>query len=170
MVSVLSVKKDLVEGELNRLRKVQINPNEENNKTLELLNTVALKTPTSLYDLIKRPELKYDLLIDLDPHRPKLLREIRLQVETQIKYEGYIKKQQSQIEQFKKLENRKLHDNFDYNLIKSLSNEANQKLNKIRPETLGQASRISGVSPSDINVILIYLEQERRLKGAKKDE
>ncbi len=163
-------KKDLVEGELNRLRKVQINPNEENNKTLELLNTVALKTPTSLYDLIKRPELKYDLLIDLDPHRPKLLREIRLQVETQIKYEGYIKKQQSQIEQFKKLENRKLHDNFDYNLIKSLSNEANQKLNKIRPETLGQASRISGVSPSDINVILIYLEQERRLKGAKKDE
>ena len=162
-------KKQLVEDELSRLKKVQINPNEENNKYLESLGTVPLKTPTSLYDLIKRPELKYDLLKDIDENRPDLLREIRLQVETHIKYEGYIKKQQSQIEQFKKLENRRLDEGFDYNLIKNLSNEATQKLNKIKPETLGQASRISGVSPSDINVILIYLEQQRRLKGAKEN-
>lgn len=163
-------KKELIEEELSRLKKVQVNPSEENNKFLASLNTAVLKTPTSIYSLIKRPELKYDLLEELDKDRPKLLREIRLQVETQIKYEGYIKKQEAQIEQFKKLENRKLDQEFNYDLIKNLSNEANQKLNKIKPETVGQASRISGVSPSDINVLLIYLEQQRRLKGAKKHE
>lgn len=163
-------KKKAIEDELNRLKKIQINPTEENNEFLKTLNTVPIKTPTTLYDLIKRPEIKYDSLASIDENRPKLLREIRLQVETQIKYEGYIKKQKAQIEQFKKLENRKLSEDFDYNLIKNLSNEAKQKLNDIKPETVGQASRISGVSPSDINVLLIYLEQQRRLKGAEKDE
>lgn len=163
------VKKKLVEDELERLGKVKINPNQENNKYLETLNTTPLKTTLSLYDLIKRPELGYDILIDLDPERPKLLREIRLQVETQIKYEGYIKKQQIQIEQFKKLENKKLSEEFDYDQVKNISLEARQKLNDIKPESLGQASRISGVSPSDINVLLIYLEQIRRAKGDKND-
>lgn len=162
-------KKLAIEEELERLKSVKINPTESNNEKLESLNTVPLKTSLRLYDLIKRPELGYDMLIEFDPERPTLLREIRLQVETQIKYEGYIKKQQAQIEQFKKLENKKLSEDFDYNQIKNISNEARQKLNDIKPESLGQASRISGVSPSDINVLLIYLEQKRRAKENKDD-
>lgn len=162
-------KKRLIEEELERLKEIKINPTEVNNKNLEALNTSALKTSLSLYDLIKRPELGYDILIEFDPERPHLIREIRLQVETQIKYEGYIKKQQIQIEQFKKLEDKKLSEDFDYNEIINISNEARQKLNDIKPESLGQASRISGVSPSDINVLLIYLEQKRRAKGENND-
>ena len=121
-------------------------------------------------DLIRRPELNYEILKELDKDREDLPREIRLQVETQIKYEGYIKKQMAQIEQFKKLENKKLGEDQDYNDIKGLSNEAKQKLNTIKPDSVGQASRISGVSPSDINVLLIYLEQKRREVGVKRDE
>ena len=158
-------KKKLIQEELERLKDIKINPNEETNKALESLNTTSLKTPSTLYDLIKRPELDYDIVKVFDPERPELIREIRLQVETHIKYEGYIKKQQIQIEQFKKLENRKLSQDFDYNQVKNISMEARQKLNDIKPESLGQASRISGVSPSDINVLLIYLEQMKRAKG-----
>lgn len=155
-------KKELIERELERLKKIQINPTENNNKIIESLNSTILSTPINLYDLIKRPELGYDILHELDPERPNLLREIRLQVETQIKYEGYIKKQMAQIEQFKKLENKRLGQDMDYGEIKGLSNEAKQKLNDIKPDSVGQASRISGVSPSDINVLMIYLEQKRR--------
>ena len=161
-------KKEMVEKELNRLKKVQLTPTEETNRILEELGSVPIKTGTSLYDLIKRPELKYEELEVLDKDRESLPREIRLQVETHIKYEGYIKKQMSQIEQFKKLEEKKLDENQDYNEIKGLSNEAKQKLNQIKPDSVGQASRVSGVSPADINVILIYLEQKRR-RGAKND-
>ena len=160
-------KKDAIENELKRLRSLQINPTEENNKLITSLNTSPLKTATSLYDFIRRPEITYDMTIDLDSERPELLREIRLQVETHIKYEGYIKKQMVQIEQFKKLENKKLDEDFDYNKIINISNEAKQKLNIIKPDSVGQASRISGVSPADINMLLIYLEQERRTKGEK---
>ena len=106
--------------------------------------------------------MTYDSTKILDPEREDLLREIRLQVETQIKYEGYIEKQMIQIEQFKKLENRKLSEDLDYDKVTNLSIEARQKLNEIKPESVGQASRVSGVSPSDINMLLIYLEQERR--------
>lgn len=155
-------KKKAIENELDRLRNVNITPTNKNNEILENLGTAAIKSPISLYELIRRPELTYDDLMIIDPERPELLREIRLQVETQIKYEGYIKKQMIQIEQFKKLENKKLSSDEDYTLIKGLSNEAKQKLNNIKPESVGQASRISGVSPSDINVLLIYLEHKRR--------
>lgn len=155
-------KKKAIENELDRLRNVNITPTNENNEILEKLGTSTIKSPISLYELIRRPELTYDDLMIIDPERPELLREIRLQVETQIKYEGYIKKQMIQIEQFKKLENKKLSSDEDYTLIKGLSNEAKQKLNNIKPESVGQASRISGVSPSDINVLLIYLEHKRR--------
>ena len=155
-------KKEAIEKELERLRKIQITPTKENNEILEGLNSTPIKNPISLYDLVKRPELRYDILQVLDPNRPELLREIRLQVETEIKYEGYIKKQMMQIEQFKKLENKKLDPDLDYHEIKGLSNEAKQKLNDIKPDSVGQASRISGVSPSDINVLLIYLELKRR--------
>lgn len=155
-------KKKKIEEELERLRKIQINPTRENNNIVEKLNTTILKTPISLYDLIKRPELKYDDVKVLDPERVELPREIRLQVETHIKYEGYIKKQMIQIEQFKKLEGKKLSGDLDYDKVVNLSNEARQKLKDIRPDSVGQASRISGVSPSDINMLLIYLEQRRR--------
>lgn len=155
-------KEEAVKKELERLKNIDINPTRENNKILEELNTVTIQTPTTVYELIKRPELSYDLTRPLDPEREDLLREIRLQVETQIKYEGYIKKQMRQIEQFKKLENKRLEPDFDYSKVKSLSNEALQKLNEIKPDSVGQASRISGVSPSDINVLLIHLEQRKR--------
>jgi tRNA uridine 5-carboxymethylaminomethyl modification enzyme len=155
-------KKESVEKELERLKKIQINPTGENNGILKRLNTTELKTPISLYDLIKRPELKYDDVGKFDPERQPLLREIRLQVETHIKYEGYIKKQMIQIEQFKKLENKKLDTELDYDNVKNLSTEARQKLKDIKPDSVGQASRISGVSPADINMLLIYLEQRRR--------
>lgn len=163
-------KKDMIEGELDRLKAIQLTPTRETNDFLESLNSAPLKTAVSLYDLIKRPELNYDILKELDEERKELPREIKLQVETQIKYEGYIKKQMAQIEQFKKLESKKLREDQNYDEVKGLSNEAKFKLNQIRPDSVGQASRISGVSPADINVLLIYLEQKRReLKGEKDD-
>lgn len=155
-------KKNQVEMELNRLEKIKITPTEGVNKFLNELGSTDLKTGTSLYDLIKRPELNYKILKDLDGDRSELPRQIRLQVETHIKYEGYIKKQMAQVEQFKKLENKKLSEDQDYNDVIGLSNEAKQRLNQIKPDSVGQASRAVGISPADINVLLIYLEQKRR--------
>jgi len=155
-------KKELLEKELERLKKVSITPTEENNLFLDQLGSTRIKSPTTLYELLKRPEITYDVTNMFDKERQDLIREIRLLVETEIKYEGYIKKQMIQISQFKKLENKRLDPEENYNLVKGLSNEARQKLDKIRPDSVGQASRISGVSPSDINVLLIYLEQKRR--------
>lgn len=155
-------KKESIYNELERLKKVPVNPTEENNNKLIELGSGPMKSAHKLYDLIKRPELGYDILKVFDPERPELLREVRMQVETHIKYEGYIAKQGHQIEQFKKLERKKIDFIEDYNEIKGLSNEAVQKLNQIKPDSLGQASRISGVSPADINVILIYLETRKR--------
>ncbi len=155
-------KKDAIEKELERLKKVVVGPSPANVAIMEKIGTIPSKSPISLYELIRRPEIHYDDTSDLDANRGYLNREVRLQVETQIKYEGYIKKQMIQIEQFKKLETKKLSLDEDYSEIKSLSNEAKQKLNKFKPDSVGQASRISGISPSDINVLLIYLEQKRR--------
>ena len=159
-------KKEAVEKELERLQSIQLNPNESINEILIGLNTTPIKTPVSMVEIIRRPELNYEMTKILDPDREELLREIRLQVETHIKYEGYIKKQMIQIEQFKKLENKTLDQKLDYTVVKNLSNEARQKLDLIKPDSVGQASRISGVSPSDINMLLIYLEQKRR-EGVK---
>lgn len=155
-------KKDAVNKELNRLKGVIITPTEANNQILEDIGTTKIRTALSLYELIRRPEITYESIGILDHTREHLNREIRLQVETHIKYEGYINKQMIQIEQFKKLENRKLEQDENYDEVKSLSNEARQKLKEIKPESVGQASRISGVTPSDINMLLIYLEQKRR--------
>jgi tRNA uridine 5-carboxymethylaminomethyl modification enzyme len=113
--------------------------------------------PMSFYELMKRVELNYDNMVFFDKDRPELEKKIKDYVETVIKYEGYISKQVKQVEQFKKLENKRIPKDIDYNDVGSLRLEARQKLNKIRPSSLGQASRISGVSPSDINVLLIYL-------------
>lgn len=160
-------KEKAVNDELERLKNIKINPTAEINRQLEDLGTTALKTQISLYELIRRPELDYEMTNIFDSDRQDLPREIKMQVQIQIKYQGYIKKQMIQVEQFKKLENRKLDQNLDYSEVKGLSNEARQKLNTIKPDSVGQASRISGVSPSDINVLLIYLEQIRRKESSQ---
>lgn len=164
-------KRDAIESELARLSNIKITPTEEINDFLQRLESVPLKKPISLYELIKRPEITYEALNEIDENRPGLSKEVRMQVEIQIKYEGYIQKQLRQIDQFKKLESKKLSRNIDYSEIKGLRLEARQKLNALKPESLGQASRVSGVSPSDINVLLVYLEQQRRLadRGEKDD-
>lgn len=160
-------KKEMVESELERLKAYKINPSTIINEKIKQLGTSELNNPTTLYDLIKRPELNYDLLDLLDENRPHLSREAKMQVEIQIKYDGYIEKQMIQIEQFKKLENKKLSAELNYEAIKGIRTEAIQKLTAIKPESVGQASRISGVSPSDINVLLIYLEQQRRIRRSE---
>ncbi len=150
-------KKQKIENEIERLKNIKITPKSEVNDILESIGSVPLKMPLSLYELLKRVELNYNNTLALDEAREPLEKEIRDYVETIIKYEGYIAKQINQVEQFKKLENKKIPKDIDYNNVGSLRLEARQKLNKIRPDSIGQASRISGVSPSDINVILIYL-------------
>ena len=117
-----------------------------------------------MIELLKRPEITYDDSAEIDDDRPVLSQHQKTMLEVQIKYEGYISKQMQQIEKFKKLENRKLSQNFDYNEVEGLRIEARQKLNQFRPVSVGQASRISGVSPADINVLLIHLEKLRRKK------
>lgn len=163
-------RREAVKKEIDRLRSVRITPKPEVNKYLEEIGSVPLKSAVALSELIRRPELNYENLAGLDENRPKIQKNITDYVETVIKYEGYIQKQLNQIEQFKKLENKKIPADIDYDSIGSLRLEGRQKLNKIRPESIGQASRISGVSPADINVLLIYLEQRRRRKEQENKE
>ena len=115
-------------------------------------------------DLLRRPEIDYDKMSMLDPEPQNLSHEVKEQVEIQTKYEGYIKKELVHIEQFKKLEAKKIPEDFDYNALSGLRNEAKQKLLQIRPTSIGQASRVRGVNPADISVLLVYLEQQRRQK------
>ncbi len=151
-------KRENIEKEIDRLKNIMISPNKENNEILEKIGSSPIKTGYTLYDLIKRPELTYKKLELLDPDRPYLPQFQQIQVQTEIKYQGYIKKQMADIGKFKKLENKKLDHNLDYNKIKGLKKESAEKLNKIKPDSIGQASRISGVSPADINVLLIRLK------------
>lgn len=147
--------------EEERLKTIMITPTEKTNSFLATMSSSPIKTGVTLAELLRRPELTYDGLSLLDPERPELTKEIRMEVETQIKYEGYIAKQNAQIAQFKKLEGRKLTA-MDYTMVSGLKKEAAEKLNAVQPESVGQASRISGVSPADMNVLLIYLETQRR--------
>ncbi|MDU4446610.1 MAG: tRNA uridine-5-carboxymethylaminomethyl(34) synthesis enzyme MnmG [Anaerococcus vaginalis] len=151
-------KRENIEKEISRLKNVMISPNEENNEILEKIGSNPIKTGYSLFDLIKRPELTYKKLEVLDPDRPELPKFQQIQVQTEIKYQGYIKKQMADIGKFKKLENKKLDHDIDYSKINGLKKESAEKLNKIKPDSIGQASRISGVSPADINVLLIRLK------------
>lgn len=151
-------KRENIEKEIFRLKNVMISPNEENNEILEKIGSNPIKTGYSLFDLIKRPELTYKKLEVLDPDRPELPKFQQIQVQTEIKYQGYIKKQMADIGKFKKLENKKLDHDIDYSKINGLKKESAEKLNKIKPDSIGQASRISGVSPADINVLLIRLK------------
>ncbi|WP_329384763.1 tRNA uridine-5-carboxymethylaminomethyl(34) synthesis enzyme MnmG [Anaerofustis butyriciformans] len=154
--------KNAVEGEKERLKGIKITPNKENNQKLVEIGTTPLRNAVTLYDLIKRPDLSYKDTIIFDENRPSLSKRACEQVEIQIKYEDYILKQQASIEKFKSMEKKLLPDDIDYNEIKNLRLEARQKLEDIRPKNLGQASRISGVSPADINVLLIELAKNTK--------
>lgn len=155
-------KKNSIQEELERLKNIKITPKADVNEFLESKGTAALVKPISLYDLLKRPEVNYKNTEFLDTDRPEISGDISDYVETLIKYEGYILKQEKQIEQFRRLENKKIPEEINYQDINGLRIEAKQKLTSIMPVSIGQASRISGVSPADINVLLIYLEQYRR--------
>ena len=157
-------KKEIVEQETERLRKKTVKP-EDANDFLESKGSTPLKSAVSLFELLRRPEIKYDETAVIDDERPVLSSHQKNMMEVQIKYEGYIQKQQQRIEKFKRLENKKLPADIDYDQIDGLRIEARQKLNDFRPLSVGQASRISGVSPADINVLLIYMEKMRRKNG-----
>ena len=155
-------KKNNVENEIERLKNTVIKPTKEVNDFLEKNGTSKLSTGIKLSELLKRPELTYKKLGEIDKERPNLTKQEAQEVEIQVKYSGYINLEREQVEKFKKLEERKLPETLDYEKIKGLRLEARQKLNKIKPGSVGQASRISGVSPADISVLLIYLETMNR--------
>lgn len=160
----LLIKEKQISEEINRLENTNIGASKEVQTLLESLNSTPLKTGTTLAELIKRPELDYDLISPIDINRTELSKEVTVQVNINVKYEGYIKRQLNQAEHFKKLEDKLIPVDIIYAEIQSLRLEAKQKLAQIKPLSIGQASRISGVSPADISVLLIYLEQYRRKK------
>ena len=150
-----------INAEIERLEKATIGGTPKVQELLARYESTPLKSGTTLAELIKRPELNYEKLAEVDENRPELAFDVQEQVNIEIKYEGYIKRQMQQVAQFKKLEGKKLPENFDYAQVNSLRKEAVQKLNKIQPSTIGQASRISGVSPADISVLMVYLERSK---------
>ena len=154
-----SEKRRLIEQEIKRAFAVNVAPGEDLRGILAQRGSAPVTTGMKLAELIKRPELDYDCLSDVDPERPDLPGPVREQVNIAIKYEGYIKRQVQQVAQFKKLESKRLPPDMDYNAIPSIRLEARQKLSVIRPENIGHASRITGVSPADISVLMIYMEQ-----------
>ncbi|MBR4074570.1 MAG: tRNA uridine-5-carboxymethylaminomethyl(34) synthesis enzyme MnmG [Firmicutes bacterium] len=155
--------KEDAEKEIERLSSIEVIPSQVNG-FLESVGSTPLQNKSTLAELLKRPELNYALLAEIDPDRPELSRHSLTRVEVTIKYEGYITKQYQQIEKFKRLETKKLDPEFDYQSLDGLRIEAKQKLSQIKPLSVGQASRISGVSPADINVLLVHLEKMRRRK------
>ncbi|MCD8148645.1 MAG: tRNA uridine-5-carboxymethylaminomethyl(34) synthesis enzyme MnmG [Clostridiales bacterium] len=157
-------KEQLIREELKRVSKINIGATQNVQELLELYGSQTLSSGITLSELIRRPELNYDLLAPIDPERPDLPADVREQVNINIKYDGYIRRQEKQVKEFKRLENKMLPQKFDYKEISGLRLEAQQKLTQIQPVSIGQASRISGVSPADISVLLVYLEQMRRKK------
>ena len=154
----LLTKEKMIERETDRVNHTNIGTSEKVQEVLKSYGSTPLNSGTTLAELTRRPELSYDKLADIDENRPDLPYDVEEQVNINIKYDGYIRRQMRQVEQFKKLENKKIPDNIDYNQIKSLRIEAKQKLSQIRPASIGQASRISGVSPADVSVLLVYLK------------
>lgn len=150
-------KKKAIEDEIARVMKINLGPTEEVNSLLESYGSTPLNNGIKMADVIKRPEMDYDKLAPIDFNRPELPDDVREQVNIQIKYEGYITRQQHQVQQFKKLEARKIPDNIDYEQVMGLRLEARQKLEAVSPVNIGQASRISGVSPADVNMLLVHL-------------
>ena len=154
-------KMDDIQSEIKRLEKTVRGVSDRVQMFLEKYGSTLLKSGITLAELVKRPELDYDKLAELDEGRPELPDDVREQVNIEIKYEGYIKRQMQQVAQFKKLEDKKLPEDFDYSEVNSLRREAVQKLNKVQPATIGQASRISGVSPADISVLLVHFTRKQ---------
>ncbi len=157
-------KEKAIEEEMERLEKAVVGANEKVQSFLEAHGSTPLKSGSTLAELVRRPELNYFVLAELDENRPDLPYDVAEQVNINIKYAGYIKRQKQQVAQFKKLESKRLDPDFDYSTVPSLRREAVQKLNLYKPMNIGQASRISGVSPADISVLLIYLEHLRHQK------
>ena len=163
-------KQELIHQEIARLEKINIGACKQVQEFLENHNSTPLKTGTTLAELIRRPELSYESVVDFDIDRKPLPVDVIEQVNINIKYDGYIKRQLKQVEQYKKLENKKINPKLDYDDISGLRNEARQKLKLCKPLSIGQASRISGVTPADISVLLVYLEQFNYLQNKKKAE
>ena len=155
----LLIKMDEIEREIKRLQATVVGVNPTTQGFMEKYGSTLLKSGISLAELVKRPELDYEKLSELDRDRPLLSAEVREQVNIEIKYEGYIKRQYQQVEQYKKLEGKRLPEDFDYSQVKSLRREAVQKLNKVQPATIGQASRIS---PADISVLLVHFARKQQ--------
>ena len=150
-------KQEMIGAEIKRVKKTTIQPCEKLNKMLEEKGTSAIPNGVKMADLIRRPQIKYDDLAEYDAERRELPYEVTEQVELKIEYDGYIERQLMEVEHVRKLEEKKLPQNFDYKTISGLSLEAIEKLNKVQPENIGQASRISGVSPADVSVLIIWL-------------
>ena len=163
-------KKEKIQEEKERMEHVHVGASQEVQELLKEHGSTLLKNGISLADLIRRPELSYDIVAPLDKNRPELPQDVRDQVNINIKYEGYIKRQEKQVEGFKKLEKKKLPQDLDYSRISGLRIEARQKLEQFRPVSIGQASRIAGVSPADISVLLVYMETYRRTAGKGEKE
>lgn len=157
-----------IQEETQRVEKTTVGATEEIQKFLERHNSTPLKSGSTLGELIRRPELSYEMLEEIDKNRPELMNGVGEQVNINIKYEGYIKRQMKQVEQFKKLEEKKIPKDLNYDDVGSLRIEARQKLKMFQPLSIGQASRISGVSPADISVLLVYLEQMRNNRKTEK--
>ncbi len=158
--NLLEKEREIAE-EIARVEKVFVGTSEQVQELLNEYGSTPLNSGISLAELIKRPELSYDIVAPLDPKRPKLMRGVAEQVNIHMKYDGYIQRQMRQVEQFQKLENKKMPESLDYNEVPSLRTEARQKLTAVRPLSIGQASRISGVSPADISVLLVWLEHKK---------
>jgi tRNA uridine 5-carboxymethylaminomethyl modification enzyme len=159
---VFEKRRRMINEEVDRLRRTMVTVDEKVQAVLENAGSSPLQQPVSLAALLRRPEITYQHIKEIDPEVPGLPEDVEEEVEIQIKYEGYIKKQQAQVDRFEKLENRRIPDDIDYSVIKGLATEARQKLEQIRPRSIGQASRISGVNPADIAVLLVYLESRHR--------
>jgi len=158
------IKRELINKEVIRLKNTTIGANKKIQDFLAKNNSSALKTGTCLAELMCRPELNYEVLAEIDNERQVLPKEVIEQVEIEIKYEGYIERQMRQVEQYKKMEKKKIPDSLNYDEVPSLRIEARQKLKLFKPVSVGQASRISGVSPADISVLLVYLENFKNIK------
>ena len=165
----LEQKEQMITQEMDRLKKTVIGASAEHQKFLEKMGSTPLKTAASLAELMCRPELSYEMLAEIDQNRKLLPAEVIEQVEIEIKYEGYIERQKRQVDQYKKMEKHKIPNWMDYDEVPSLRLEARQKLKAFRPVSVGQASRISGVSPADISVLLVYLEHESHMRDLKKE-
>ena len=163
-------KKRMIEEEVKRVKEVYVGAGAFASEFLTKHDSTPLKTAASIADLIRRPELNYDVLSEIDENRPILPKEVTEQVEIFIKYEGYIERQQKQVEDFKKIEKRILPIDIDYTTVSGLRLEAQQKLNKYKPTSIGQASRLSGVTPADISVLLVASEQVYKMRKEKEND